>query len=140
MSIINYGVSKYYSAGSQVSDRCPLGYLFHISSCVLWLSLCLFHKSTTCPAYFVCFIFCSVYYSYHYCFVYFGCSSICSLFVPYCVATFCLLHLSPFCSAYFDCHSAFSIFSSCAAYFGCWYIFSVCSAHCSAKLVWPVRC
>ena len=27
MSIVNYGVSKHY-AGSMVSDRCPLGYLF----------------------------------------------------------------------------------------------------------------
>ena len=29
LSIINYGVSKHY-AGSMVSDRCPLGYLFHL--------------------------------------------------------------------------------------------------------------
>ena len=29
MSIINYGLSKHY-AGSQVSDRCSLGYLFII--------------------------------------------------------------------------------------------------------------
>ena len=28
LSIVNYGVSKHY-AGSMVSDRCPLGYLFH---------------------------------------------------------------------------------------------------------------
>ena len=28
MSIVNYGVSKHYT-GSMVSDRCPLGYLFH---------------------------------------------------------------------------------------------------------------
>ena len=27
LSIVNYGVSKHY-AGSMVSDRCPLGYLF----------------------------------------------------------------------------------------------------------------
>ena len=31
LSIVNYGVSKHY-AGSQVSDRCPLGYLFYSSS------------------------------------------------------------------------------------------------------------
>ena len=29
LSIINYGISKHY-ASSQVSDRCPLGYLFLI--------------------------------------------------------------------------------------------------------------
>ena len=28
LSIINYGISKHY-AGSQVNDRCPLGYLFY---------------------------------------------------------------------------------------------------------------
>ena len=27
LNILNYGVSKHY-AGSQMSDRCPLGYLF----------------------------------------------------------------------------------------------------------------
>ena len=31
MSIVNYGVSKHY-AGSMVSDRCPLGYLFTVYS------------------------------------------------------------------------------------------------------------
>ena len=31
MGIVNYGVSKHY-AGSMVSDRCPLGYLFLIGS------------------------------------------------------------------------------------------------------------
>ena len=30
LSIINYGISKHY-AGSQVSDRCPLGYLFLVT-------------------------------------------------------------------------------------------------------------
>ena len=34
MSIVNYGVSKHY-AGSMVSDRCPLGYLFMGSFCIL---------------------------------------------------------------------------------------------------------
>ena len=34
MSIINYGVSKHY-AGSMVSDRCPLGYLFVVSNLLL---------------------------------------------------------------------------------------------------------
>ena len=31
--IVNYGVSKHY-AGSMVSDRCPLGYLFKSSQIV----------------------------------------------------------------------------------------------------------
>ena len=31
LSIVNYGVSKHY-AGSQVSDRSPLGYLFYLNT------------------------------------------------------------------------------------------------------------
>ena len=38
LSIINYGISKHY-AGSQVSDRCPLGYL--LLCCIMILSLTL---------------------------------------------------------------------------------------------------
>ena len=34
LSIVNFGVSKHY-AGSMVSDRCPLGYLFYIHLTIL---------------------------------------------------------------------------------------------------------
>ena len=34
--IVNYGVSKHY-AGSQMSDHCPLGYLFYCLAYLLWL-------------------------------------------------------------------------------------------------------
>ena len=36
LSIVNYGVSKHY-AGSMVSDRCPLGYLFEYPQHMFWM-------------------------------------------------------------------------------------------------------
>ena len=36
MSIVNYGVCN-LNAGSQVSDRCPLGYLFNVSKSSTYL-------------------------------------------------------------------------------------------------------
>ena len=39
LSIVNYGISKHY-VGSQVSDGCPLGYLFTCICCLLKCKQC----------------------------------------------------------------------------------------------------